>query len=81
MPLRLNTQTYIGSNGQVTLASNPQPRASGFSPANGTRTANGYTVFRNNGGAGTAMDSCGNIRTGHFDVQASTGRTVFVPSK
>jgi hypothetical protein len=81
MPLPLNTQTFINSSGKVQVVSNPQPCATGFSPANGSRTANGYTVFRNNGGAGSAMDSSGNIRTGRFDIQPSTGRTVFVADR
>lgn len=81
MPIPLNTPTYINSSGRVTIASSPQPRATGFSPSNGSRTANGYTVFRNNGGAGTAMDSSGNIRTGRFDIQPSSGRSIFVADR
>jgi hypothetical protein len=79
--LPLNTQTYRGGDGRIHVASNPQPSARGFSPSNGSRTANGYTVFRNNGGAGSAMDSSGNIRSGRFDIQVSTGKSVFIPSR
>jgi hypothetical protein len=79
--LPLNTQTYRGSDGRVHVASSPQPRAYGGNPANGSRTGNGYTVFRNSGGAGTAMDSRGNIRSGNFTFSPSTGRTIFVPSR
>ena len=78
--LPLSTQTYLNSGGRVQRVASPQPAATGFSPQNGTRTANGYTVFRNNGGAGSAMDARGNISTGRFDIRPSTGQTVFVPS-
>jgi hypothetical protein len=70
----------MGGDGQVHFAPSPQSQASGFSPQNGSRTTNGYTVFNNNGGGGTAMDSSGHIQTGTFDIQPSTGHTVFVPS-
>jgi hypothetical protein len=74
----LSTQTYRNSSGGISIASSPQRSATGYSPHNGSRTANGYTVFDNRGGAGSAMDSRGNIHAGRFDVQASTGRTVFM---
>ena len=79
--LPLNTQTYRGGDGKIHVASHPQPTAHGFSPSNGSRTANGYTVFNNRGGAGTAMDSSGSIRSGRFDIQVSTGKSVFIPSR
>ncbi|MBI5509338.1 MAG: hypothetical protein HY903_11350 [Deltaproteobacteria bacterium] len=78
MPLPLSTQTYVNSSGQIAVAPSPQSPAQGYSPTNGTRTDNGYTVFRNNGGSGSAMDSSGNIRTGHFDIRPNSGRSVFV---
>ncbi len=80
MPLPLNTQTYRGSDGNIHVASNPQPYGMGGNPANGSRTTNGYTVFNNRGGGGTAMDSYGNIRSGSFTFNPCTGRSVFVPS-
>ena len=79
MPLPINTQTYRGSDGNIHIASNPQPAGYGGNAANGSRTANGYTVFNNNGGGGTAMDSYGTIRSGDFTFSPSTGRTMFVP--
>lgn len=79
--LPLNTQTYRGGDGRIHVASTPQPSARGWSPSNGSRTANGYTVFNNRGGAGTAMDGSGNIRSGRFDIQVSTGKSVFIPSR
>lgn len=76
----LSTQTYMNSSGRVAIAPSPQSSAFGFSPVNGSRTANGFTVFNNNGGAGTAMSSSGRISAGRFDIQPSTGRSVFIPS-
>ncbi len=73
--------TYIGSNGSVTARpSSSRPVAMGGAPANGTRIGDS-TVFRNNGGAGSVMDSSGNLRTGTFTFSPFSGESRFIPSR
>jgi hypothetical protein len=79
MPIPISTPTYRNSSGGISVAPSPQPQAYGGSPSNGSATSNGWTVFNNNGGGGTAMDSSGNIRSGDFTFSPFSGRSVFVP--
>lgn len=78
--LPLSTQTFLNASGKVQLAPHPQPIAQGYSPQNGARTSNGFTVFNNRGGAGTAMDARGNMFTGRFDIRPNSGHSVFLPT-
>ena len=76
MAIPLSTQTFRSPTG-IQVASSNQPTAMGGSPANGSRTANGYTVFDNRGGGGSAMNSSGQISSGSFTFN-SRGQSVFV---